>query len=101
MLSLSCGTGWSFSSTTRICTPIVATPARQRRGFGEAVDLHEVPAELRLEPLDECGGRRRAGDGKARRRADVVLGLVGIVENRAQNRRRHAREGDLLLLDQL
>ena len=37
-----------------------------RRGLGQPVDLDEVPAELRLEPLDERGRRRRAGDGEAR-----------------------------------
>ena len=42
-----------------------AVDRQQRRRLGEAVDLHELPAELGLDPLDACGRRRRAGDDDA------------------------------------
>ena len=73
----------------------------QRRRFGEAVDLQEFPAEFGLQPLDEGGRRRGAGDGEARPGGDVVSVLVGVVENRAQHGGRHAGEGDLFPLDEV
>ena len=72
----------------------------QRRRFGEAVDLQEFPAEFGLQPLNEGGRRRCAGDGEARPAGDVVAVLVGIVEDRAQHGGRHAGEGDLFPLDE-
>ena len=72
-----------------------------RRGLGEAVDLDELPAEFLLQPLDEGLRRRRAGDGKSRSDADLVVVLALEFQDPSEHGRGHAGEGAVLVLDHL
>ena len=72
----------------------------QRRGFGEAVDLDEFPAQFGFEAFDEGGGRRGSCDGEAGAGFDAPGFFAGVVENGAKHGRGHACERDLLFLDE-
>src|SRR5690348_1956876 len=78
-----------------------AVDGQQRRGLGEAVDLHELPAELLLDPHDRLGRRRGTGHDDPHLVAAGDLTLPGLcrVEYGGHDRRCRAHDGDAVLLD--
>ena len=73
----------------------------QRRGLGEAVDLVELPAELRLDPGDRPRRRRRAGDDDPHPVAagDLAVPVGGGLEDGVPHRRRPGHHRHAVLLD--
>ena len=73
---------------------------QQRCCLRQTVDLDELPTQFFFEPLDERRRWRRSGNHKTRLRCNGVPVLVGIVQDGAQHRRRHAGECHLFALDE-
>ena len=71
-----------------------AVEHEQRRGLGQAVDLHELPAELVLEAGDRAARRRRAAAQHAHAAAAgrVRAPLAGGVEHHVDDGRRAAHQ---------
>ena len=63
----------------------------------EAVELHEGPAALLLQPLHVGEGRGRARHGEARFGGDGVFARALEIEDAGQHRRGHAGEGHALV----
>ena len=78
-----------------------AVHGQHRRGLGQAVDLHELPAELGLDAGHGLGGRRGAGHDDPHLVAAGDLALPGLrrLEHRRDDGRSRAHDRDAVLLD--
>ncbi|CAB4940667.1 unannotated protein [freshwater metagenome] len=72
-----------------------------RRGLGEAVDLHELPSQLDLAPFNDARRRSRPRNDDPRHPSsgDRTIPVDSGIEDRLENRRRAAHQGDALAFD--
>ena len=95
-------TGEAFGSLggeQRVGLFAAAVDGEVRGGFGETVELHELPAEVGFQLLYDAGGRGRAGYGHADSAGDRVGEIGGGVQHGFGDGGRAAEVGDSVLGD--